>query len=156
TCSFFRLISMAADQNPNIDEELKRYAKQRRGQAGEPFELHPATRNLLQAEVARRLAKTPTGAPGFFGSLAALWPRFAVAGVVAGAILVCLVFWSDSDRERNAGVPYQVDQPAGKTSDGGNDSRNLFALDSQLTTAPTAPPPSPNAEDAQLTDEAAR
>src|SRR5215469_12139742 len=36
-----------------IEKWLKAYAKKRRAQAGEPFNLHPATRRLLQSEVAR-------------------------------------------------------------------------------------------------------
>ena len=36
-----------------IEKWLKAYAKKRRTQAGEPFNLHPATRQLLQSEVAR-------------------------------------------------------------------------------------------------------
>jgi len=36
-----------------IEKWLKAYAKKRRAQTGEPFKLHPATRRLLQSEVAR-------------------------------------------------------------------------------------------------------
>jgi hypothetical protein len=36
-----------------IEKWLKAYAKKRRTQTGEPFKLHPATRRLLQSEVAR-------------------------------------------------------------------------------------------------------
>lgn len=36
-----------------IEKWLKAYAKKRRTQAGEPFKLHPATRQLLQGEIAR-------------------------------------------------------------------------------------------------------
>jgi hypothetical protein len=36
-----------------IEKWLKAYAKKRRTKAGEPFNLHPATRRLLQSEVAR-------------------------------------------------------------------------------------------------------
>src|SRR6185369_14909740 len=41
-------------EGPNKNEErLQRYAKERRAQAGD-FSLHPATRRLLQGEVARQ------------------------------------------------------------------------------------------------------
>ncbi|HTR43028.1 MAG TPA: hypothetical protein VMH87_15545 [Pseudomonadales bacterium] len=36
-----------------IEKWLKAYARKRRTQAGEPFNLHPATRQLLQSEIAR-------------------------------------------------------------------------------------------------------
>jgi hypothetical protein len=37
----------------NIEKLLRAYAKKRRAQAGDPLELHPATRRLLQGEIAR-------------------------------------------------------------------------------------------------------
>src|SRR5207249_3027793 len=37
-----------------IEKLLRAYAQKRRADAGEPFALHPATRRLLQGEVARR------------------------------------------------------------------------------------------------------
>ena len=41
----------------NIEKLLRAYAKKRRAQAGEPLELHPATRRLLQGEIARNAPK---------------------------------------------------------------------------------------------------
>ena len=40
-----------------IEKLLRDYAKKRRDEAGAPFEMHPATRRMLQAEVARELAR---------------------------------------------------------------------------------------------------
>ena len=40
-----------------IEKLLRAYAKKRRAQAGDPLTLHPATRRLLQGEVARRKPK---------------------------------------------------------------------------------------------------
>jgi hypothetical protein len=40
-----------------IEKLLRAYAKKRRGDAGDPLKLHPATRRLLQGEVARRKPK---------------------------------------------------------------------------------------------------
>lgn len=40
-----------------IEKLLRAYAKKRRADAGDPLELHPATRRLLQGEVARRAKK---------------------------------------------------------------------------------------------------
>jgi hypothetical protein len=40
-----------------IEKWLRAYAKKRRGQAGEPFSLHPATRRMLQGETARNAPK---------------------------------------------------------------------------------------------------
>src|SRR5712664_2452194 len=44
---------MPDEPNRKMDELLKSYAKKRREDAGAPLELHPATRRLLQSEVAR-------------------------------------------------------------------------------------------------------
>lgn len=41
----------------NIEKRLRAYAKKRRAQAGDPLELHPATRRLLQGEIARNAPK---------------------------------------------------------------------------------------------------
>ncbi len=41
----------------NIEKLLRAYAKKRRAQAGDPLELHPATRRLLQGEIARNAPK---------------------------------------------------------------------------------------------------
>ena len=41
----------------NIEKLLRAYAKKRRAQAGDPLELHPATRRLLQGEIARNTPK---------------------------------------------------------------------------------------------------
>lgn len=40
-----------------IEKLLRAYAKKRKADAGDAFKLHPATRRLLQGEVARRLAE---------------------------------------------------------------------------------------------------
>jgi type II secretory pathway pseudopilin PulG len=40
-----------------IEKLLRAYAKKRRAQAGDPLELHPATRRLLQGEIARSAPK---------------------------------------------------------------------------------------------------
>src|SRR5205809_222091 len=78
---------MEPEPNRNMDELLKAYAKQRKAQAGDPFELHSATRNLLQTEVSR-LAKrksAPTPAPklGFWGDV---WLRLVFGGAICGVL----------------------------------------------------------------------
>src|SRR6185369_6800914 len=80
---------MEPEPNRHMDELLKVYAKKRKDQAGDPFELHPATRNLLQTEVSR-LAKrksTPTPAPklGFWGDV---WLRLVFGGAICGVLVL--------------------------------------------------------------------
>src|SRR2546425_8850350 len=77
-----------------IEKVLRASASKRREEAGAPFELHPATRRLLQGEVARRFGQASRPPRSFPEFLAGLWPKavwgFAVLGMVGimAAILV--------------------------------------------------------------------
>jgi hypothetical protein len=71
------------DERP-IEKLLRRYAKKRRDESGPPPELHPATRRLLQGEVARRHHPVrPAQGGGFWALLQARW-IYAAACVVVG------------------------------------------------------------------------
>lgn len=59
-----------------IEKLLRDCANKRREEIGPPLELHPATRRMLQGEVARRAPK-PGEEGGLFKFLAALRPRLA-------------------------------------------------------------------------------
>jgi hypothetical protein len=64
------------DERP-IEKLLRRYAKKRRDDAGAPVELHPATRRMLQGEVARQFPRR-TAAEGeatTFAQVLKLWRR---------------------------------------------------------------------------------
>ena len=78
---------MANEPERPIEKLLRAAAQKRRDEAGAPLELHPATRRLLQGEVARQLAKAERAARSFPQLLARLWPRFAW-GVALLAVLV--------------------------------------------------------------------
>ena len=81
---------MPPDPNQKMEELLKACAKQRREQAGAPFELHPATRRLLQGEV-RRLMPPPapeTGASSSFFS----FRRWLVPGAALATVTICAIF----------------------------------------------------------------
>jgi hypothetical protein len=74
----------------HIEKTLRAYAKRRRDEAGTPPGLHPAARQLLQAEVAR-LNRETRPAPGFASSWWWLFsPRFAL-GIAAAAVLLLVV-----------------------------------------------------------------
>ena len=75
------------DQTP-IEGLLKSYAKKRAEDAGVAGELHPATRRLLQGEVAKlRLEAQAAGGPSWLQWLILFWPRLAAVS----AIFVMLV-----------------------------------------------------------------
>src|SRR5437762_2364855 len=74
---------MDPDPNKTIDDLLKSYARKRREDAGAPIEMHPATRKMLQAEVAKLSAQTepePNPKPERrFDFWATVRPAFVVA-----------------------------------------------------------------------------
>jgi hypothetical protein len=74
-----------------IEEQLIRSARLRRSQAGDPFELHPTTRNLLQAEVSRTYPPpefNPVPRRPWFASF---WTRFALATSAAAVLIFAVV-----------------------------------------------------------------
>ncbi len=80
---------MPDEPNRNLDEQLSSWARKRREEAGAPFELHPATRKMLQDEVARTFPKkSDKPAPEPAGWLKILWPRFALAGSLCLAMVI--------------------------------------------------------------------
>jgi hypothetical protein len=82
---------MATEPDKKIEELLKAYAAKRQDEAGAPLELHPATRKLLQAEVARLRPKPALPSESWWRALSKFWPRL----VFAASVLIALgvVFW---------------------------------------------------------------
>jgi len=77
-----------------MDDLLKTYAKKRRDDAGEPMQMHPATRRLLQAEAAKLRPKPGRKSSTWLGSLFTFWPRLAFAGVMLVALgVTSWVIW---------------------------------------------------------------
>jgi hypothetical protein len=71
------------DNERPIERLLRAFAKKRRDGASEPLELHPATRRMLQGEVARQFPKKTSDGATWAQVLAGLWPRLAwVAPVI--------------------------------------------------------------------------
>jgi hypothetical protein len=85
---------MANEPERPIEKLLRDAARKRREAAGTPFELHPATRRLLQGEVARRFAKPQRETRPLSSVVAQLWPRFAwglsILAVLGVAVWVLL------------------------------------------------------------------
>ncbi len=71
----------------DIEKKLRAWAKRRRDDAGAPLDLHPATRKLLQDEVAR-LKTAPRRRPGLFAQF--LWgsPLRLALNLSALAVLI--------------------------------------------------------------------
>jgi len=72
-----------------IEKLLQAFARKRREQAGDGFDLHPATRRLLQGEVARQYGRTGSEFAGW--AWARLWPRLAFASATLAVLVVAAV-----------------------------------------------------------------
>ena len=83
---------MPSEPDNRMDDLLKAYAKKRRDEAGEPLEMHPATRRLLQAEAAKLQPKAPEQSKSWFSPLLMFWPRYAFAAALFAVL--GLVTWS--------------------------------------------------------------
>jgi len=85
---------MPNEPDNNIEEQLKAWAAARRSDTGEPFELHPATRRMLQDEVARTYPATRRESKSAPGWLALLRPRLALAlSAVAATVVLSVALW---------------------------------------------------------------
>src|SRR5262245_33386336 len=71
---------MPDESNKRMDELLKSYANKRRAEAGEPLEMHPATRKMLQDEVSKLADQTDESE-----SWSDLFRRYRLFVAVAGA-----------------------------------------------------------------------
>lgn len=77
---------MPSEPDNKVEELLKAYATKRRDEAGASFDLHPASRKLLQGEVARQWPKDKVKSTPLFQILMTFWPRLAFVGALAVAI----------------------------------------------------------------------
>ncbi len=74
-----------------IEKLLRRFAKKRRDDAGAPLAMHPATRRLLQGEVARQFRKGDSERAASAGWLATLRQRWLYATAAVSAVVVATI-----------------------------------------------------------------
>lgn len=89
-----------------MDELLKSYARKRQDEAGAPAEMHPATRRLLQAEIARLRPEPSAPKAAWWQNLVTLWPRLAFAAGVFVALGIAT--WQLTDSGGKAGFESQL------------------------------------------------
>ena len=83
---------MPSEPDKKMEELLRTYARKRREDAGEPPEMHPATRRLLQAEAAKLRPREANSERTLWSWLQLRWPRVAIA---AGAFaLLAVAIWN--------------------------------------------------------------
>ena len=146
-----------------MEELLKAYAEKRRKDAGAPFDMHPATRRLLQGEVARRWAKDQRQSPSFLQLLINFWPRLAFA--ISAVLLLGVVVWlstPDSRRKSRTQMAQNAKKPAAeplaadkyeerladKDSESAADRHKLTLAERDNAAAPSAPSATPPASSA--------
>src|SRR5262252_6657733 len=114
-----------------IEKLLRAWGKKRRDEAGAPFEMHPATRRLLQGEVARQFGKQAKQPRTLSQVLAGWWPRVAWGLAVVALVGVLAVIVLPSLRDTNRPGTFASNEP-------GTLARNEEAI-----TAPPASAPAP-------------
>ncbi len=80
----------------DIEKMLKAAAEKRRREAGAPWELHPATRRLLQSEVARQYRRPPPA--GFAWRDFLVRHRWRIAWAAGLTAVLCLGLWMSQPR----------------------------------------------------------
>ncbi|HVR34571.1 MAG TPA: hypothetical protein VMS21_01840 [Methylomirabilota bacterium] len=95
---------MPEETEQPIDPLLKAYGRKRRKDAGEPLELHPATRRMLQGEVTRAFggASGKASPSSRWRGLAGLWPRLLFGGGAVAAVAAVLIVWRPADDDFQA------------------------------------------------------
>jgi len=135
---------MAQEPNNQMDDLLKGYAKQRRQQADEPFEMHPATRQMLQGEVSRTLGKRAAVPEPRGRWLGVWWPRLAFGGAGVAIIAVAaVVLMQQPGRkpEPQHGDAYAVLTPAAAPAESDRKLDEMLAAKRQTAMAKAAPAP---------------
>ena len=86
---------MPDESEHKMDGLLKAWAKKRRQEAGQGFDLHPATRRLLLDEVARRFPKRTGETAPWWAIFTLSWAR--LAGGVGIIVILGVVAWAVSN-----------------------------------------------------------
>lgn len=130
-----------------IEELLRAFARKRRDQAGGQFDLHPATRRMLQGEIARRYPR-PGGetAPGW-RSWAKFWPRLAFATVTLAVLMVGAFLLFPPAKVAQPTLSYAKHEAATPPATPAPSARIIAARDAkaqaQVADKQFAPPPPP-------------
>lgn len=126
-----------------MDDLLKAYAKKRQDEAGAPLEMHPATRRLLQAEVAKLRPQSPqSNAQGksWFATWLAFGPRLVWAMPVVVVLgLGVWVFRRPAVEPEQAVFFAKNEAPAAPVV---MDERRAVALNDESSSLTVAPQPS--------------
>ena len=119
-----------------IEKLLRRFAKRRREDSGPPMEMHPATRRLLQGEVARQFRKDLPEKQVSKESSGVWWPRLAyVLCTVAVVAVVGALFLPALNRAKS--TVYLAKKETLTAKDDEALSRQFPAVKPEPVSAPT-------------------
>ena len=127
--------------NPS-EERLRRHAQERRAQGGE-FALHPATRRMLQGEVARTLGAQAAAKPrGFLAWLNSWNARLALGATAAVVVGGAVIWWNNRPNEQPMHMAFASAPATEKLLAGSEGTRGFSAADKDvaLVAAPSAQP----------------
>jgi hypothetical protein len=130
---------MPNEPERDIEKLLKACAQKRRAEAGAPLEMHPATRRMMQGEVARQTARAPRAGGLLARFLAELRPRLAFGGAVL--VVVVVGTWA-----------LVLSEARRKTRLAQNKPTQTIQLAKQITPAPAAPLAAPAESDKALNE----
>ena len=137
---------MPPEPDNKIEELLKAYAKKRGAEAGAPFELHPATRQLLQSEVAR-LRPQAAARASWLELVIKFWPRLGFAASILAVLLgVVWMVNQGGDQTRQLAKSLPTSEPEFLTNPNPlakNPDRNEAARDRGAVSISEPPPASP-------------
>ena len=114
---------MAAEPEKKIEELLHAYSRKRREDAGAPLEMHPATRRMLQGEVARQSkvggANSASPRP-WWKTLLLFGPKYA--GAIGMFAILAVGVWVITQNDRSGNVRQETSErtagtetPSGRT-----------------------------------------
>ncbi len=106
-------MNMAAEPEKKIEELLQSYSRKRREDAGAPLEMHPATRRMLQGEVARQHSKPGEASSErprpWWKTLLLFGPKYA--GAIGMFAILALGVWVITQQGRESvSVPQETSE----------------------------------------------
>jgi hypothetical protein len=99
---------MSEEQDNQMEQWLKEYAKKRRSELDEPIEMHEATRTMLQGEVSRVYPKSVETQPQPRDSSA--WMAWAIGGATVGVAAIVITYVSNFPQDQNPVELAKVDE----------------------------------------------
>lgn len=139
-----------------MDETLKAYADKRRQEAGAPFDLHPATRQMLQGEVTRTYKPGAPASPrvSWVERVFVFWPRMAFAAACVAITITLVLMVSPREKvmeiAQTAKPVEELSRDARAAAGEQDKEQEKLMLADQFTDTPAPAAPAPTSSTAPL------